>query len=191
MSTTTQQPSVPSISMVGKITTKTAGRNPKALLALPETITEMPLCTIYGIANGVKEKEFNGKMFYPLIGLFEAHHAETGAITRSGVLYLPEGIHENYEQAARKLEDDAEVRFAIELVAFRASNPQGYSYRAKDLAPVVVDDPLTAFTKSIGNGHQSAALPAPSAQAVDLDAEAHKQNVSAKTSPAHKGNVRR
>ena len=185
MSTTTEQPVTPSVSMVGKITAKTAGVNPKALLGKPETQTEMSLCTIYGIASGVKEKEFNGKMFYPLIGLFQAVNSETGAITRSGVLYLPEGIHENYEQAARKLEGEAEVRFAIELVAFRASNPQGYSYKAKDLAPVIVDDPLTAFTKSISNGHQ-AALPIPAAETPTPKPEPAKV-----AAPAHKGNVRR
>ena len=139
------------IKMVGKLSTKNAGISPKKIHGIPDDEDSLKLCTIVGIADGVKQVEdtVHGKVFYPLTGRFEGINPETGTKTRSGVLYLPTGIHETYEAAVRKLEEGDSIRFAIEIRAVRAENPAGYSYEAVDLLPIQEVDPLTEIANKL------------------------------------------
>ena len=150
------------IKMVGKLTVKNGGVNPKKIAVLDEKKTFLPLCKIFGLADGVKQKDdpISGKTFFPLIGRFQAVNCESGEITRSGVLYLPTGIHETYEAAVRKLEEGDTLQFAVELRAVRASNPVGYSYEAKDLMPPSSNDPLNNFAEEVTKGKLIAQTPA-------------------------------
>lgn len=139
------------IKMVGKLSTKNAGISPKKIHGVPDSQDTLKLCTIVGIADGIKQVEdpVHGKVFYPLTGRFEGINPETGTKTRSGVLYLPTGIHETYEAAVRKLEEGDSIRFAIEIRAVRAENPAGYSYEAVDLLPLQEVDPLSEIANKL------------------------------------------
>ncbi len=154
------------IKMVAKLSTKNAGISPKKIHGLDDKLDTLKLCTIVGIADGIKQVEdpVHGKVFYPLTGRFEGINPENGTKTRSGVLYLPTGIHETYEAAVRKLEEGDSIRFAIEIRAVRAENPAGYSYEAVDLLPMQEVDPLSEIAnrvtaKQVAAGTETKALP--------------------------------
>jgi hypothetical protein len=142
------------IKMVGKIAAKTLG-NPKKAAALENIGDSVTLGKIFGMCDGIKQKEdpLSGKVYFPLVGRFEARTAEGNNIIRSGVLYLPQGIHETYESAARKLEEGATLQFAIELRAVRATNAAGYSYESVDLMPPAETDPLDSFATKVLSDH--------------------------------------
>lgn len=144
------QGEVMEIKMVGKLTIKATGANPKLIAAVPEGINTLTLCRIFGMADGVKQKEdpISGKTYFPLVGRFEGRTPD-GKVTRSGVLYLPSGIHETYEGAVRKLEEGETLNFAIEIRAVKSSNPAGYSYEAIDLMPPSESDPMAKFAESV------------------------------------------
>lgn len=137
------------VKMVGKIVAKTLG-NPKQAAALETMGDSVVLGKIFGICDGVKAKEdpITGKTYFPLIGRFQAVTVK-GDVIRSGVLYFPQGIHETYESAARKLEDGSTLQFAVELRSVRSSNAAGYSYEAVDLMPPAESDPLDTFANKI------------------------------------------
>lgn len=180
----------PEIKMVGKLTVKSAGVSPKKLAA-DEKMETLSLCKIYGIADGIKviEDARDGRIFYPLTGRFQAIHSGNGTITRSGILYLPTGIHESYESAVRKLEEGDSLTFALEIRAVKASNAAGYSYEAVDLMPATESNPLDDLAHRIAGG-SAQALPASTTTAAPAAAQAQK-TVPAKhpvqsAKPAHK-----
>lgn len=146
------------IKMVSKLSAKNGGVSPKKIAVLPESQKHLKLCTIVGIADGVKRVEdpVHGKVYFALRGRFEAVNAEDGEKTRSGVLYLPGGIHETYQAAVENLEEGESIRFAIELRAVRAANPAGYSYEAVDLLPVKEVDPLDDIMAAVSSAKQLA-----------------------------------
>jgi hypothetical protein len=141
------------IKMVGKIVAKTLG-NPKKAAALENIGDTVTLGKIFGMCDGIKQKEdpISGKVYFPLVGRFQAVTAE-GNIIRSGVLYFPQGIHETYESAARKLEEGSTLQFAVELRSVRASNAAGYSYESVDLMPPAEADPLDSFATKVLADH--------------------------------------
>lgn len=153
------------VRMVGKLTIKATGANPKKVHALPEGQNSLTLCRIFGMADGIKQKEDpnSGKVFFPLVGRFVGITPD-GNETRSGLLYLPTGIHETYEAAVRELNEKDEggvIKFAIEIRAVKASNPAGYSYEAVDLMPVRSADPLLEFAHSVEHKQIAASTEAP------------------------------
>ena len=116
---------------VTKLTLKTMGCNPARAAAAKSKVA---LARIYGVATGVKIKtDTKGDTFEAITGTFEGVNLETGEIFRSGLLFLPGGIHETLTVHAR--EDGAAVRFGLEIFAIPATNPIGYSYSAKSLLP--------------------------------------------------------
>lgn len=149
--------------MVSKLSVKTGGVSPKKIHSLPDNETTLKLCVIKGIADGVKQVEdpVHGKVFFPLTGRFQATNAQTGDVTRSGILYLPSGIHETYEAGVRKLEEGDSLQFVLELRAVKADNPAGYSYEAVDLMPPSEVDPLDQIGKQLETKQAVAALPEP------------------------------
>ena len=149
---------------VSKLAVKNAGISPKLVINLKEGETFLKLCTIVGIATGIKQVEdlTTGKLHFPFIGQFQGINPVTGAKTNSGILYLPTGIHETYESAVRKLEEGESARFALEIRAVVATNPQGYSYEAIDLLPTTTIDPLANILALATGKTSHAALPAAS-----------------------------
>lgn len=184
----------PEIKMVGKLSTKNAGISPKKIHGLADDKDYLKLCTIVGIADGIKQVEdpVHGKVFYPLTGRFEGINPENGNKTRSGVLYLPSGIHENFEAAVRKLEDGDSIQFAVEIRAVRSDNPQGYSYEAVDLLPPREVDPLSEIAdkvsgKQIASVQPTSALPTPKpAEKEQAKPEPVKAVQPVKSVPVHK-----
>lgn len=111
------------------------------------------VCTIYGIATGIKTVIDKNKdeTYYALSGQFEAEYPATRTLFRSGVLYLPSGIHQTVESAVKTLENEGDqVNFAFEMRAVPAENPQGYSWEAKPLLRPATTDPLIQLREQIG-----------------------------------------
>jgi len=136
------------IKMVAKITAKELG-NPKKVLAMDGEDAKFVLGTLYGIATECRRKDIVDaggatSTFWPLIGQFVGV-LPSGDQVRSGVLYLPTGIHESYKTAVENLEDGETLRFALKLQTVKASSAAGYSYQAVDLMPPKVVDLLSEF----------------------------------------------
>lgn len=136
------------IKMVAKITAKELG-NPKKILALDGEDAKYVLGKIFGIATECKRKDIVDAggatiTFWPLIGQFVGV-LPSGDQVRSGVLYLPTGIHEAYKAAVDNMEEGDTLRFALQLQTVKASSPAGYAYQAIDLMPPKVVDLLSEF----------------------------------------------
>jgi hypothetical protein len=131
-------------SYISKITLATTGGGRIAKRAVTEE-KELPCLRIFGIASGTKLKNAaNGDKFEAIVGDFEAHNLETGEVFNSGVLYLPAGLHERVAEPL-KAEGAEAIQFGIEISAFPANNPSGYSYKAKNVVKSETADPLAAL----------------------------------------------
>ena len=138
-----------------KLTLKGIGCNPR--IAATEN-KKVALARIYGVATGIKTKvDPKGDVFEAIEGSFEAVNLKTGEVYRSGLLFLPGGIHETLTGSLKKGGDGATIRFGLEVSAIPASNPIGYSYSARSLIPDAGDDLLADMRKSVMS------LPAPKA----------------------------
>lgn len=148
---------------------KNAGVNPKKIHAAPESQRALDLAVILGEASGIKQVDdpAHGTIHEALTGRFQATNCETGDVVRSGMLYLPKGIHETVTAAVKKAEDGDVVRFALRVRSVRAENPAGYSYEAVPLLKPEESDPLDKLAAEIGAGMPQKALgsgePAPTA----------------------------
>lgn len=124
-----------------KLTLKAIGCNPRRAAT---EVKKVPLAHIFGIATGTKVKtDTKGDSFEAIEGNFEAVNLATGAVYRSGLLFLPGGIHETVTKQLQ--EPGRSVQFALEISAIPASNPIGYSYSAKSLIKEEGADPLAAM----------------------------------------------
>ena len=149
--------------VLSKMSVKTLGGDPARA---KKEGKEVPLCRIYGIADHIIAKQDrDGNPITGIGGNFEGVNYETGAKARSGVMYLPAGIHEQIVGAVDTgvLDDKdrpvySSVRFGLEIVAVPASNPHGYSYKAKHLMDAAEDDPLSELADSLPD---MPALPSP------------------------------
>lgn len=150
--------------IVSKISMKNAGVNPKKIFAVPEGQRFLKLAVILGEADGIKQVDdpAHGTVHEALTGRFQAQNAETGELTRSGMLYLPKGIHETVTAAVKKAEEGDLVRFALEVRSVRADNAAGYSYEAVPLLKPVEKDPLDELAAMLTDGNQKS-LPADTA----------------------------
>lgn len=129
------------ISEVAKITPALLGKPSRA----KADGKEVPLAIVFGNATGVKMvKALNGDTFEALRGDFESTSLETGEIFKSGILYLPTGIHDRILEKL-KANPDTVIQFAIQLSAIPANNPQGYSWKATNRAKIDEADPLAAL----------------------------------------------
>lgn len=154
--------------------------NPKKVLALPEGQSRHLICAIYGTASGVKvrtvtDKAGNPQTFEPIVGQFEAVPADPMKVVesidgkdvevmisavRSGVLYLPSGIHEQLAEPLKK-EGARPIDFALEVYSVKATNAAGYTYEVKSLTKPAESDPLAAIRQAIQG--KTKLLPAPKA----------------------------
>lgn len=131
--------------------------NPKKVVAMDKEGARYLVGTIFGVAQGVKAKTLpdrkgDPQVYEMIVGDFEGIPSEPVETDydgekvivdafRSGVLYLPSGIHDRLA-AALKGDDAQPVKFAIEIYTVKASNPAGYSYEARALTETQVSDPL-------------------------------------------------
>lgn len=151
------EPQVTEVRLVSKISMKNAGRNPKAIHGLPKEQRYLRLCIIIGEASGIKQVDdpTHGTVHEALVGRFQSTDAETGDQVRSGMLYLPKGIHETITSAVKAAAEGELVRFALEMRAVRADNPAGYTYEAVPLLKPAEHDPLSEITQLIAQSKQA------------------------------------
>ena len=135
---------------VSKITGATLGCKPEIVKG-KEVGTKAPLYRILGKASGIKEtKDTNGEIIYGLTGDFEGTNLVTNETMKSGVAFLPPGIHDMLlKQLDDGLADNAgrfTIQFAMDIYSVAATNKSGYTYEAKDLLPAeMTADPFSAF----------------------------------------------
>jgi hypothetical protein len=118
---------------------------------------ETPLGRIYGTADHLlAKKDKDGNPIIGIGGQFQGDNYKSGMRARSGVAYLPPGIHEQIVSAVDTGELDEKdkpvyrsVKFAMEIIAIPSSNPHGYSYKAKHLIDTEDDDPLDDLANSL------------------------------------------
>ena len=138
-----------------KLTLKGMGCNPRVAATEEKKV---PLARIYGVATGIKVKvDPKGDNFEAIEGSFEGVNLKTGEVYRSGLLFLPGGIHETLSGSLKKGGEGTTIRFGLEVSSIPASNPTGYSYSAKSLIPDAGGDLLADMRTSIMG------LPAPKA----------------------------
>lgn len=125
--------------IVSKLSNATLGCDPLVVKDKAKG-TKAPMYRVLGRATGIKEaKDTNGEVIYGLTGSFEGTNLLTGQVMRSGVAYLPPGIHETIlEPLDKALAEDATnqgvtIVFAFDIFAVAAPNKSGYSYEAIDL----------------------------------------------------------
>jgi len=156
------------------MTLKSAGMNPKQILALPENERKpITLGRIIGITSGLKHGEDKtGRAWVALTGDFIAeNYAEPNRQYMGGKLFLPEGIHDRIVSATENggaikpngKPDYAQVEFAVEIMVVPATNPQGYSYQGKALVDVRNSDPLQSLLDR-ATPNSAPALAAPKAE---------------------------
>lgn len=127
-------------SYVSKLTVKTLGCKPAAVVGLPDGKNKLAIARLYGKADDVRvqeNKEDPANSWTYFVGNFEGINLQDGTVLRSGKMFLPKGVSEAVETAVRtaKTKNDS-VSFAFEIRAVKASNRIGYSYEA-----VVVKSP--------------------------------------------------
>lgn len=138
--------------------------------------TRVGVATFIGIATGTKMVENQNepeKPYVAVTGNFEAVNLYTGEIYRSGILYLPTGLHDLVVNMLDQVKGDedrskfdkAAVEFALQIDAEPADNAAGYQYVGKSLLPPQKADALShlrALTAGIVPVKQ---LPPPAPQA--------------------------
>src|SRR5580658_10155721 len=98
---------MPENKQVSKISLKTIGCKPKAVVAKPEG-EFLRLAIIMGMASALKivEDVAEGKKFTAVLGQFEATNLQTNDVFTSGVLYLPGGFQDGLIEAVKRLQSD-------------------------------------------------------------------------------------
>lgn len=153
-----------------KITAKDVGAKPEMILGQDDAVKRWPLMRVYGVARRIKVKSLTnpntGEVthYEALNGDFRAVNAQTGERFQSGVLYLPEGIHDLISdplKSAQNANETAEVVFAMDLFSERRSNLSKYGYGATVLGEPTVPDAIAQLEKAIEATPGIAALPAP------------------------------
>lgn len=119
---------------------------------------------IMGIADGLKTvKAANGDVHTAITGTFLGLNAKTQDEYRSGVLYLPTGIHDLVQNAVDAGLDEngkptyTAVEFGIDLYAVPAGTPAGYSYEANPVIQAQESDPVAELRAKMD---EAKALPA-------------------------------
>lgn len=156
-----------------KITVKDVGGKPEKILGADDDVKRHPLMRVYGVARRIKVKSLTNpntgevSHYEALNGDFRAVNAETGERFQSGVLYLPDGIHDLISdplKTAQENNESAEVTFAMDLFSERRSNLAKYGYGATVLGEPTVPDAIAQLEKAIEATPGVAALPAPKAE---------------------------
>lgn len=142
----------PEVSIIGKITIKGIGANPKRAIKEEKKVL---LANIYGTVSGTKQVEnrINGNCDEALLGMFEAHNCESGEIFRAGKLFLPSTAQNLVVAEIKRLlgqDDNATVTFGFEISAAPSEKaPIGYEYHVKSLLKPEVADPLEQMREKI------------------------------------------
>lgn len=150
---------------VGKMTVGTAGFKKIAMRAASEG-KEIVVGDIIGLATEAKATVLDdGSPSIALKGSFETTNADTGEVLQSGICYLPSALSGLIVAVVKELQKENPLpqAFAVRLIAFPASNPIGYSYKATNLAPQHTADPLAGVKAAMKDGG-FVALPKPAAQ---------------------------
>lgn len=164
-----------STKIIGKMSVKTLGCNPRKVTSFDDGAAPLDLCTIMGFANGFKHGEDpkSATIWTCLTGEFEGVNLQTGESYRSGKLFLPAGIQDVVEAPLKQAAADKKevvIRFAFSISAVKASNPIGYSYEARPLLTPQEDDSLAQLRKQIyGAQNAPAQLPAPAPVAAPVE----------------------
>lgn len=125
-----------------KITLRDLGE-PKNIVTMPVDVKEYALGRLIGIAKGfiARTNPKDGTAMEGLSGEFRSVPSENEIAKgreelESGVLFIPDAFHTMIAAALRAAQKDdpmAEIRFAFDVKAIRANNPQGYSWDFKPL----------------------------------------------------------
>lgn len=158
--------------IVGKLTPRSLGWDRNALgtecAKVPADGGKVLIGRIVGIVSGFKEtiNGDTGEVQRGLKGNFRGISSKTiedeHITVTSGVCYLPGGIQEMIEGAfvaARETDAKATVNFAIDLFGIPATNKAGYSFKADNIVPATVTDPLAALLEQAEDN--APLLPAP------------------------------
>lgn len=137
--------------MVSKIRPKNLG-NPKVAAGFSEQeIAEQKihwLGVILGKASGIKKSvdaKDDTKISYGLVGFFEGQPADTAKpILKSGICWLPGGIHEMVVETVRGLKPGEFMPFSFRIGTKGDTNAAGYSYVVDNNTVATADaqDPL-------------------------------------------------
>jgi hypothetical protein len=145
------------VQLISKLSLTTIGTTGKLLAAAKvsdPSITRLKLATIYGQAFGIKIKtnKDTGDVYESITGEFEAVNVINGNVYRSGILYLPDGIHQTVEGAVKALQNDNDsVTFALDIYAVPSTSPAGFAYSAESLIKAKKVDPLEEMRNQLFN----------------------------------------
>lgn len=123
--------------------------------------TYIPICRIYGTANGVKRGQGTYGPYAKLIGSFEGVSIETGEIYTAPTLILPPPMNETLAAAIES--GDTGLQFAFEVGVKPGVNRTGkskavYEWVTKNLIKQSAADPLAELRNAVK------ALPAPTVE---------------------------
>lgn len=131
--------------LVSKITPKDLG-NPRAAAALDYNDPNAAhfLGEVMGRATGTKAvvDARTDSLYHPLTGDFMAIRGTDSKKIRSGVLYLPGGIHDLLKAAFEGDDPAREVEFWYEIWTKPVSTPPGYAYMLVNKVQTARTDPL-------------------------------------------------
>ena len=149
-------PTVQGLIILPKITVVDVGCNAQAVLARKQegAAAKEPLMRVYGVVTGYKKKMYPAadgnpaREFFPLVGNFRAINIQkgqpqTGMRFRSGILYLPEGVHDMYLEPAKLAQNEnesIEIIFGVDVYSRLTSSPVGYGYACDVLGNVTEEN---------------------------------------------------
>jgi len=156
--------------------------NPKKVLGMDGDTARYLIGTIIGTADGIKLKKSqdtagNAIVHEAITGNFEGIPADKWEVdeevdgvktkvqidgVRSGILYLPSGIHERLSSAL-KGDDVQPIKFAIECYSIKARNAAGYTYDVKAIMDAAASDPLAEMRKALAGKLKVLQIAAPKA----------------------------
>jgi hypothetical protein len=155
------------VSLVAKLSPNSINPNAATMVkTMTGANAKYPLCTIIGIASGLKhgeDKNKPGQFWTALTGDFLGVNLETGEKFRSGKCFLPAGIQDVVEAplSAAELHKDADgkpdpqsvsMKFGFRIYSVKATNPAGYTYAAEILLKPSENDPLTEMLAQVEAG---------------------------------------
>lgn len=102
---------------------------------------------------------------YGLVGRIEAVNVLSGEMFKTAILYLPSGFHDMFlgeaESQIKEGEQNVALAFALEFYSIPATNPRGYSWKAKNKLAMEKTDPLAGLRKRALTGVSIKALAGP------------------------------
>lgn len=117
------------------------------------------LARVCGIAKGtmLKANKETGDTHEALVGDFVGTNLSTGHEFRSGVLYLPAGMHEQMVSSLQG-KNPTPIEFAVEIRTVASTSKAGYSYQVIPLFKPAAIDPLAKFAQYIHSPKKNPAL---------------------------------